>query len=118
MSLADLASIGSFISGIVVLVSLVYLGLQVRQAKFHQQAAIRQGLANDAYYASFLAGTKRLVCEPGLRVQWKQQRAGFLPEFVAVMDKLLAETQPISNPDVLTAWKAAIAAEKAGSAHG
>ena len=177
MSLADLASIGSFISGIAVLISLVYLGLQVRQAKLHQQAAIRQGradrivamcfeggapsvaeavargyagtpditetqlaqfhyicrgffyhceeeffqhkegLANDAYYASFLAGTGRMFCETGLRVQWKQQRAGFVSEFVAVMDKLLEENQPISHPDALAQWKTAIAAEKAQGAH-
>jgi len=178
MSLADLASIGSFISGIAVLISLVYLGLQVRQAKLHQQSAIRQGradrivamcfeagnpsvaeaiakgyagadditetqltqyhyicrgffyhceeeffqykegLANDAYNASFLAGTRRMFCEPGLRVQWKQQREAFLPEFVVVMDKLLAGSQPITNLDVLTAWKTAVAAEKTGTAHG
>ena len=172
MSLGDLAAIGSFISGIAVLVSLIYLGLQVRQAKLHQQAAIRQGradrivqmcfeasdpsvaqavakgyagadditetqltqyhyicrgffyhceeeffqhkegLANDAYYASFLMGTRRMFCEPGLRVQWKQQRAAFLPEFVTVMDRLLAETAPLPHPDHLAQWKAAIAAEK------
>ncbi|MBA2590614.1 MAG: hypothetical protein H0U98_18535 [Alphaproteobacteria bacterium] len=173
MSLVDLASIGSFVSGIAVLVSLVYLGLQVRQAKRHQQAAIRQGradrivmmcfsggdpavadavakgyagadditetqliqfhyicrgifyhfeeeffqhkegLANDAYYESFLKGTKLMACEPGLRVQWRQQRAGFVPEFAAVMDKLLAQTQPRLHSDALAQWKAAIAAEKA-----
>jgi hypothetical protein len=45
MSLADLASIGSFISGFGVLISLIYLGLQVRQAKLHQQGTIRQGRA-------------------------------------------------------------------------
>jgi len=178
MSLADLSSIGSLISGIAVLVSLIYLGLQVRQAKLHQQAAIRQGradrivsmcfhggdpsladaiakgyagdeditetqltqyhyicrgffyhceeeffqhkegLANDSYYASFLAGTRLMMREPGLRVQWKQQRAGFLPEFAAVMDKLLAETKPMSHPDHLAQWKTAIAAEKTGVAHG
>jgi hypothetical protein len=172
MSFADLASVGSFVSGIAVLISLIYLGLQVRQAKLHQQAAIRQGradrivmmcfqggdpsvadavrkgyagdsditetqltqyhyicrgffyhceeeffqhkegLANDAYYASFLAGTKLMFCEPGLRVQWKQQRTGFLPEFVAVMDKLLAESEPLAHSDRLAQWKAATAAEK------
>ena len=173
MSLVDLASIGSFVSGVAVLVSLIYLGLQVRQAKLHQQAAIRQGradrivtmcfhggdpsiadaiakgyagaeditatqltqyhylcrglfyhfeeeffqhkegLANDAYYASFLAGTARILCEPGLRVQWRQQRDGFVPEFVAFMDKLLEESRPIAQADALTQWKEAVAAEKA-----
>ena len=175
MSLADLASIGSFISGLAVLISLLYLGLQVRQAKLHQQAAIRQGRAdrivmmsyqaldpsvadavtkgytgadditatqlaqysfvcqgifyhyeevffqhkeglyNAATYASFLTGAKLMLCEPGLRAQWKQQRVRFVPEFVSLMDKLLAETKPVSHPDRLAQWKAAIAAEKAGT---
>ena len=33
MSLSDLASLGSFVSGVAVLVSLIYLALQVRQPK-------------------------------------------------------------------------------------
>ncbi|MFI4968898.1 MAG: hypothetical protein ACHP7D_01740 [Lysobacterales bacterium] len=45
MSLSDLASIGSLVSSIAVLISLIYLALQVRQAERNQQAAIRQGRA-------------------------------------------------------------------------
>lgn len=45
MSLSDLASIGSFISGAAVLVSLVYLSLQIRQNSRHSQALIQQGRA-------------------------------------------------------------------------
>src|SRR5580698_1624131 len=48
MILSDIASIGSLISGLAVLVSLVYLGLQVRQAERNQQASIRQGRINRA----------------------------------------------------------------------
>jgi hypothetical protein len=43
MSLSDLASIGSFVSGIAVVLSLIYLTRQFRQADRNQQAAIRQG---------------------------------------------------------------------------
>jgi hypothetical protein len=43
MTLSDLASIGSLISGLAVLVSLVYLSLQIRQTERNQQASIRQG---------------------------------------------------------------------------
>ena len=43
MSLSDLASIGSLVSGAAVLVSLIYLALQVRQTDRNQQASIRQG---------------------------------------------------------------------------
>ena len=45
MSLSDLASIGSLISGVAVLVSLVYLSLQIRQNARHSQALIQQGRA-------------------------------------------------------------------------
>ena len=190
MSLADLASLGSFISGVAVLVSLIYVGVQVRQAKLHQQAAIRQGradrivsmcfaagdpsgadrivtmcfhggdpfiadacakgyagaeditesqltqyhyicrgffyhceeeffqhkegLANDAYYASFVSGTTKMFCQPGLRVQWKLQRESFVPEFVRFMDGLMAQSKLSTHSDPLAQWKAAVAAEKAG----
>jgi len=43
MILSDIASIGSLISGLAVLVSLVYLSLQFRQTERNQQASIRQG---------------------------------------------------------------------------
>src|SRR5262249_14451499 len=49
MSLSDLASLGSFVSGVAVLVSLVFLYFQIRQvsaqveqSEKNQQAAIRQ----------------------------------------------------------------------------
>ena len=43
MSLSDLASIGSLVSGVAVLVSLIYLALQVRQAEKNQRAVLNQG---------------------------------------------------------------------------
>ena len=45
MNLADWASIGSLVSSIAVLISLIYLAIQVRQAERNQQASIRQGRA-------------------------------------------------------------------------
>ena len=45
MSLTDLASIGSFVSGVAVVVSLIYLSLQIRQNTKHSQALIQQGRA-------------------------------------------------------------------------
>ena len=41
MSLSALASLGSFVSGFAVLISLVYLALQVRQTERNQQISIR-----------------------------------------------------------------------------
>jgi hypothetical protein len=55
MSLSDLASLGSFVSGVAVLVSLIFLYFQLRQltsqvkqAEKNQQAAIMQGRAAQA----------------------------------------------------------------------
>jgi hypothetical protein len=45
MSLSDLASLGSFVNGLAVLISLIYLALQVRQTKRNQQIAIRHSRA-------------------------------------------------------------------------
>ena len=44
MNLSDVASIGSFVSGVAVLVSLVYLSLQVRQTERNQRALMNQGI--------------------------------------------------------------------------
>lgn len=45
MSLSDLASLGSFVSGFAVLASLIYLSLQIRQNTKHSRALIQQGRA-------------------------------------------------------------------------
>jgi len=43
MSLSDIASIGSLVSGVAVLVSLIYLSLQMKQNTKHTRALIHQG---------------------------------------------------------------------------
>ncbi|HEX3421778.1 MAG TPA: hypothetical protein VHS33_00030 [Sphingomicrobium sp.] len=45
MTLSDLASIGSFLSGCAVLISLMFLSVQIRQANKNQRAIIQQGRA-------------------------------------------------------------------------
>jgi hypothetical protein len=42
MSLTDLAAVGSFISGIAVFLSFIFLGLQLRQANRNQQSLMQQ----------------------------------------------------------------------------
>jgi hypothetical protein len=54
MSLADLASIGSFVSGLAVLVSLIYLSLQVRQNTHLHRASAHQ--ARLSFVMEFLGG--------------------------------------------------------------
>jgi len=46
MSLSNLASLGSFVSGFAVLISLIYLALQVRQTERNQQISIRHSRAS------------------------------------------------------------------------
>jgi len=46
VSLSDLASLGNFVSGLAVLISLIYLGIQVRQTKRNQQISIRHSRAS------------------------------------------------------------------------
>jgi len=45
MSLSDLAAFGSFVSGLAVLVSLIFLLLQVRQTNRNQRALMQQGIS-------------------------------------------------------------------------
>ena len=70
MSLSDLASLGSIVSGFAVLVSLVYLSLQVRQAERNQRALMQQGRANRVSDNSFR------VAEPGLSVVFSKGSRG------------------------------------------
>ena len=46
MTLSDLAALGSFVSGVAVLVSLIYLATQVRQATKHTRAQISQAIVD------------------------------------------------------------------------
>src|SRR5215467_13953304 len=62
MALSDLASLGSFVSGLAVLASLVYLTLQVRQAERYQKAIAQQARAtrlSDLHMR--LAGVEEIV---------------------------------------------------------
>jgi hypothetical protein len=45
MSLSDLASLGSFVSGIAVIATLIFLALQMRQTNRNQRSLIQQGRA-------------------------------------------------------------------------
>jgi hypothetical protein len=70
MSLSDLASLGSFVSGVAVVVSFVFLALQIRQANRNQRSAIQQGRANNG-----LELMLRLT-EPHLQESMMRGRAG------------------------------------------
>jgi ABC-type transport system involved in cytochrome bd biosynthesis fused ATPase/permease subunit len=86
MTLSDLASVGSLVSAVAVVISLVCLASQVRQALRHPQAAIR-------------AACRQL---PGL----------FLREFAEWMDRTLAEVAPTPPIGAFAQWPAAVAEER------
>lgn len=46
MTLSDFAAVGGIVSSLAVLVSLVYLSIQIRQAEKNQRAALNQGYIN------------------------------------------------------------------------
>jgi hypothetical protein len=64
MSLSDLASLGSFVSGVAVLTSLIYLSLQVRQAERNQQISIRHSRV------SRIVELERALADPAMAVVW------------------------------------------------
>jgi len=51
MSLSDLASVGGFVSGLAVMVTLVFLFLQMRQSNLNQRALMQQGRSTRASVA-------------------------------------------------------------------
>jgi len=46
MTLVDLASIGSFVSGFAVLISLIYVAIQIRQTERNQRTLLQQGTSS------------------------------------------------------------------------
>jgi hypothetical protein len=67
MSLSDLASIGSFVSGVAVLASLVFLYIQLRQlpAQLAQAEVNQRAMINEAY-ATRLGDYLRWMAEPSM----------------------------------------------------
>jgi hypothetical protein len=70
MSLSDLSNVGGFVSGISVLVTLLFLLVQIRQANQNQRAIVQQGRATRI--ADFLLR----VIDPSLLPAWTMGLAG------------------------------------------
>ena len=69
MSLSDLASLGSFVSGVAVLISLIYLAVQVRQAEKNQRALVQQTRATrlNSNFIAFGESDAAVVYSKGMR---------------------------------------------------
>jgi hypothetical protein len=83
MSFSDLASLGSFVSGIAVVISFVFLGLQIRQADRNQRAVL------NAQTASMMSEHMLRLTEPHLAEPYSRMMEGgtdFTPtEFLQLM---------------------------------
>jgi len=84
MSLADLASLGSFVSGVAVLISLVYLSLQIRQNTKHSRALVQQGRA-------------ARIADTALRLAELPDESGFDKCFMGQSDVTPAELRRFLN---------------------
>jgi hypothetical protein len=133
MTLTDLASFGSFVSGVAVLTSLIYLALQVRATERNQQISIRHSrasrtvelhlaLADPAVADAWLRGT---ACSPEITQtqltqfnnlcrafffhfedSFYQRQEGLLNE--AAFETVVAGVRFLSrSPGVRAAWKMA-----------
>jgi hypothetical protein len=118
MSLSDLASIGSFVSGVAVLISLIYLALQVRQAERNQRALVQQGRAarlvdfqlrlaapemGDLYVKAAQGGD--LSAAEFFRFRWMSRAitASFEDTFYQHRERLLADAPFSTARDAFTA---------------
>jgi len=70
MSLSDLASLGSFVSGLAVLTSLLYLALQVRQTERNQQISIRHSRV------SRIVELELALADPSVASAWAHGSSG------------------------------------------
>jgi hypothetical protein len=76
-----------------------------------------EGLLNDRAFGSFMNAMRHFLSSPGSRAAWKRHRGMFGSEFVAFVEKLLAETKSAATVDELAHWKADVAAETAVAFH-
>ena len=87
MSLSDLASLGSFVSGCAVLISLIYLALQVRQTERNQKISIRHSRV------SRTVELQLALADPGVADAWLH---GFRPR--ADLPQVPARAPPGASP--------------------
>ena len=69
MSLSDLASLGSFVSGVAVAITLIFLLLQMRQSDRNQRAVIRMSRttrANDLFALAITPDLNRVITKASL----------------------------------------------------
>jgi hypothetical protein len=117
VTLADLSSLGSFISGVAVVVSLAYLSVQIRQNTKHSQALIQQGRA--ARIVDTALRLAELRADDGLNTCFEgapQARARDVSRFLNVAravfisaeDSFLQSEEGLLGPAALESYKASL----------
>lgn len=66
MTLGDLASIGNIVAAIAVVLSLIYLSRQIRQANLFAKSAVRQRMVEQTHEELYV-----LMSDPELREAWR-----------------------------------------------
>ena len=79
---------------------------------FYQHSS---GLFTDAAFTTYTINIRQIMRSIGFRTQWRLQRRTWGPEYVAWMDKLLAETPIDDSGDTAGQWRNALAAERSGA---
>ena len=81
----------------------------------NQYYQYRQGILDESAFLGYEPVTRSMVMAmPGIRAWWQLSREGYGPEFVAYVDRLMEETQPMAqkraaNPlELFDQWKAAL----------
>jgi hypothetical protein len=117
MSLSDISAIGSLVSGMAVLVSLVYLSLQIRQNTKHSQALIQQGRAaritDVALRLAELRGDDGLHrCFEGWPEASDKDVSRFLnvarAVFISAEDSFLQSEEGLLNPTAFNSYMASV----------
>jgi hypothetical protein len=74
-----------------------------------------EGLCTDSDFEENKVNIRNWLRNIGVRAQWRLQRGGFGHEFVAWMDKLVAEAPIDESADTVVLWRNAVAAERSGA---
>ena len=87
MSIQDLGALGEFVSSVVVLVTLVYLAIQVRQGNLHARSQARQRMVEHAHselhtQMNDLSITHAVVKEGPLSEEEQAKLSLFLTQFM------------------------------------
>jgi hypothetical protein len=107
MTLSDLASVGSFVSGVAVLISLIYVAIQIRQTERNQRTILLQGTSSRvadllrhwsdphiaAAYVKMLSGDRDLTAVEAFQLSMQ-----FRTSLMSWQDSFLLHRESLMDP--------------------